>query len=236
MSFLKTIHNDTRGLTFLELMVVIAIFGMIAGVVLFNFKDFTGGVNLQNTSQEIALRIMQSQRYAISGNISGGAATTPSLSVRPTYGVYFDLNGTNSTAPFNSNIDPRKQFVFFVDGDGDGVFDRNTCGAGNAGTIECLDLITINSGDYISDICINEKSGTDTKCASTGDIDMPINITFKRPFPDAHFAGLDAVQGITSGGIPVIVDDMSIKVSSLRGLSKAIIIWTTGQISVESVN
>jgi hypothetical protein len=36
-------------------MVVIAIFGMIAGVVLFNFKDFTGGVNLQKLHHERVL-------------------------------------------------------------------------------------------------------------------------------------------------------------------------------------
>lgn len=229
IGWFKKIHTDTRGMTFLELMVVIAIFGMIAGVVLFNFKDFTGGISLQNTAQEIALRITQAQRYAISGNVARSTLSTTGNEVRPTFGVYFDsLDGSHSGVSFDSAITPDKQFILFADipPTDDGVFERNTCG--QAASTECLELVKINTGDFISDICANEKSngGVNATC----DIDMPVNITFSRPFPDAHF------DETYSGGIPVAVDDLEIKIQSIRGQSKTIIIWKTGQISVESAN
>lgn len=228
---IRIAHVDERGLTFLELMVVIAIFGIIAGVVLFNFKDFSGSISLQNTAQEVALRIVEAQRDAISGNI--GRGTAADATVRPTFGVYFDLAGADSTVPFNSAIPPNQQFALFTDLAGTGEFDRTTCSPGLGSTVECLDLVNINTGDAIEDICINEKSGNGHSCFyanpsdSAGNIGMPVNVTFVRPFPSAHFN----VQ--SQAGLPLSVDDLEIKIVSPRGQKKIVVLWATGQVSVE---
>jgi len=221
--------NLSAGLTFLELMVVISIFGIIAGVVLFNYKDFSGGVNIQNTAQEIALKVVEAQRYAISGNIfSSGGASSFGNDERPTYGIYFDLDqaSNGSQIPFDTGIDYNKQFVFYTDVPGGNLgFAGDDCNPQIA--TECIDLITINGSDYIEDICVNEKDpSSNSKCYSVGDLDMPVQVYFKRPFPDAGYLAL-------SSGSGVLVNDMEIKIASAQGFHRTIVVWATGQISVE---
>ena len=225
--------NFSAGYTFLELMVVIFIFGVIAGIVLFNYKDFTSGINIQNTSQEIALRIVQAQRYAISGNISNVGPSTLGTPIYPSFGVYFNLNTSAVPISFNSSIDSDKQFVFYTNFDSDYQFNETTCG--QAGSTECLDLVTINNGDRIEDICINKNNSSlpVQGCYSSGDIAMPVNIFFQRPFPDGHFIILDS--GSNEYAVSDI-GDIEIKVTSVQNISREIVIWSTGQVSVENSN
>ena len=51
------IRTYNQGLTFIELIVVLSIVSVIAGVILFKFSDFSNNITLQNLSQDIALRI-----------------------------------------------------------------------------------------------------------------------------------------------------------------------------------
>src|SRR5438045_1959211 len=73
MSLYKIFSNfqkkfrDARGVTFLELIVVISIFAIISTTVLLRFSIFSTSVSLQNLAQDIALKIEQAQNASING-------------------------------------------------------------------------------------------------------------------------------------------------------------------------
>ncbi len=121
--------HDSRGFTFVELIVVIAIFGILSSVVLFNYGNFNSAITLQNLAHDIALQIDQAQKTAISGQNN---VLLPSFSsspgpggFSPRYGVYFENPGSSV------NIDdPSKQFIYFTDlpDHYNGAYDKgNTC-------------------------------------------------------------------------------------------------------------
>ncbi len=215
MNFEYLKHNlkDSRGMTSLELVVVLMIFGVIASTVIFKFSSFSNNVALDNLAQDIALRVKQAQTNAIGGqyprlNTGGGTEqTAPTLSTwKPSYGVYFD------------KIINNKQFVFFLDRDNNKLYNtagETTCGIGDS---ECLDMITINTQEYISDICIGATCGTINHAS----------VVFTRPFPDA------TVYYNTGGGEILATSDLKIKIKNNDTdlATKVITVTPLGQISV----
>ncbi len=199
---------DSRGLTFLELIFVISIFGILSGVILFKFGDFTADVNFQNLAQDIALRITQAQRSAISGtenaNTYGG--------VVPSYGVYFEAD-PSATAANN------KHFVYFFDLGEDGLYDTfgPSCGGPLVAGAECIQDTTITTGAYISNICATNYNGQ--QCGYSG-----VNVTFKRPFPDARMRVLPMQ--------PSSPTEVQIELTSPTGAQKTIFINSVGHVEV----
>lgn len=210
--------KSSKGMTSLELIVVISIFAILASTVLFKFSTFSSGLALDNLAQDIALRVKQAQTNAISGqypklNTVGTVQTPPDSTWKPSYGVYFDKTGTNN-----------KQFVFFFDRN-NSVFSGNkiiddvapgvSCGIGDS---ECLDKITINTQEYISDICIGATCGTVNHAS----------VVFTRPFPDA------VVTYNTGGSDIIATSDLKIKIKNndTNVTTKVITVTPLGQISV----
>ena len=109
----------SRGMTYVELIVVLAIFGTMSSILLFRYGDFDKQISLQNTAQDIAIQIITAQKSAISGKIPnvGEAGSTiinnpvntnydPALPLwKPAYGVFL-------------NISDPSNFVYFIDVDG----------------------------------------------------------------------------------------------------------------------
>lgn len=194
------------GMTFIELVIVMGIFATISSIVLFNFTGFSTNVSVQNLAQDIALRIKNAQTAAISGKFNVGFIA-PNI---PAYGMYFDI-----TTPAN-----QKKFVYFADLDNDGFLTgQSACGTAGA---ECLEETTIQTGDIVEKLCLNEESGA-LNCGNPVD---NVFISFKRPFPDTIIRS-------TSSFLPSQINDAEIKVLSSKGTEKTIIIWPTGQVSVK---
>ena len=209
--------NFNRGMTFIELIVVLGIFAAMSGVILFNFGGFTSNVTLQNLANQIALQIKSAQTDAINGKESSifigpcfDNNGTQLPSCRPSYGVYFDAS--ISALPAN-----HKKFVYFADVDNNK--DYNTSGAcGSGGSIiECKSEIEINTSDVISKICVYNG----TTCSSSI---SPLSITFTRPFPDATFY---------QGSLVTTAKNVQIEITSAKGLQKHIVVWKTGQIEIK---
>src|SRR3990172_1973836 len=78
----------SKGMTFIELIVVIGIFATISGVVLFNFTGFTTSISLQNLANQIALQLKKAQTQALSGTGGGGTGLFFSPN-KPSYGIHF---------------------------------------------------------------------------------------------------------------------------------------------------
>ena len=144
-----------QGFTFVELIVVIAIFSIMAGIVIFNARDFGDSIALQNLAQDIALQLKKAQNDGSSGRFNIGFTGYPMSKI--SYGLQF--NTTEYT-----------QFSYFADLDNDGTLrSNNFCGTGG---YECIKIFSIPNGDKISNLCVNQGSS----CGLSS-----VDITFTRP-------------------------------------------------------
>jgi prepilin-type N-terminal cleavage/methylation domain-containing protein len=210
---LGSMFRDQRGLTFVEMIVVIGIFSVLAGVSLFSFSSFTNNITLQNVAQDVSLRIVEAQRGATSGYVSQIDSLSSNANYRPSYGVYFNILGTG--------LD---QFSLFIDlpisNDGRYAYEgqpNQNCPSG-----ECRSVTKFQNGYGIKKICLNQG----TICPST-----PITkayVRFERPYLDAK------LYYVLSGGSSSInYSDMEIELYSPKGLSSTIIVRSTGQVEVQ---
>lgn len=153
--------RKNAGYTFMELIVVISIFGIMSSVALLNFSDYTTQASLQNTAEDIALTIKQAQSASIAGKTYGDQDPT----FTPSYGLYFD-------------VDKPDQFIYFynnIDGGSEGY-------DGNA---EKIREIKITTSDMIDKLCVTDaNNGNSLDCGVT-----KMSVAFKRPFPDTIITG-----------------------------------------------
>lgn len=218
---MKKIQYNT-GFTFLELIIVIAIFAMISGVVLYNSRDFSKQVELENTAQEIALAIKEAQTKAVSGSINQNITLDQGEKVR--YGVMFSNVDSGNELSNASN-----QFAFFQDFDPAtiGYWGGGVCGA----TDECIDMYEITENVQITSVCVDVKA--EELGRGTMDCDLSesgVSIVFERPFPNAIITTPQGGSITSVGGR----QDVEITIQDKNGAqSKSIIVWSTGQLTVE---
>lgn len=112
-------------MTYIELIVVLAIFAVMTAVVVFNYTKFQGKVDTKNLASDIALKIVEAQKSALSGNFSAQSFG----SNKPSYGVYFNVSSSAN----------QKQFVYFADINNNNIYDE-----------AALNTISITKGDSIS--------------------------------------------------------------------------------------
>lgn len=168
--FKFVIRNCSRGMSYVELIVVLSIFSVLSGVAIYNYGDFQDKVDVKNLASDISSKIIEAQRSALTGSRPVGASPT----WKPTYGVYFD-----------PNTDP-KNFIYFVDTDSN----LSYLGGFNC-TGECLDKITIvKNNNYISRI--DTYSGV-----NPSQINSSLSILFRRPDSSAIF--VNSTGSVISG-------------------------------------
>jgi Tfp pilus assembly protein FimT len=160
--FQKNIHTSGQGFTLVEFIVIMSIFAIMVGVVMFNFSGFRSSVTMENLAQDIALSIRQIQ-------VSAGASQsvgTPDDEV--SRGIMF----VQSTAGFSFE----KEFILFQDDDGDGFYtDSNDT---------LIDRVSIQTNDVISSI----EQGIDSSCLESFSINSDVSILFKRYDTAANFS------------------------------------------------
>jgi len=151
--------KKNKGMTYVELIVVLSIFGIMSSIVLFNYNKFQAKVDIKNLANDIALKIVQAQKDAMSGKIQ-----STRFEIAPAYGVYF-------------NPTENKSFIYFADFSNDHIFNDGSCYG------ECLDNINITKGNTISEIeeCLTGD------CSSSASISSSLSITFTRPNSGASF-------------------------------------------------
>lgn len=223
-----SLPNINSGMTFIELVVVMGIFTAIAGTVLFNYRDFSDGVHLQNLAQEIALQGKRAQTLASQGRkpiLSSAQLQNPALIPADwvsSYGIAFrpQENPQSFIFYFNS-FDPNEEdsnarLLEFWD------FTTNYVGCGSQQESECVEEINITDGSYIEFICLNiEPQPT----CNTENLSLELHVSFTRPFLESYIVGDDY-------GTPV--SNAFVKISSRDGSQKRYIeFWSTGQISVQ---
>lgn len=102
------IRNCNKGMTYVELIVVLSIFAIMSSVILFNYSGFQAKVDIKTLASDIALKIVEAQKSAMSGKWDSNALP----GWKPAYGVYFDT----------SNSDEKKKFSYFADLNNDNFY------------------------------------------------------------------------------------------------------------------
>lgn len=197
------IHNSQKGMTYIELIVVLSIFSVMTSVVLFNYGGFQAKVDIKNLASDIALKIVEAQKSSLSGNLPPIAQQGQITSTwKPSYGIFLDRNYDN------------KSFVYFTDLDQNGFLANTTC----VGVSECLEQITIAKANYISNVTVFYPGGSSVILTN-------LHLTFKRPDSSAIIKSNGVV--LNSPIAYVQVD-----VVSPKGATAVIKIYPSGRIQV----
>src|SRR3989344_3755613 len=170
--------KKNRGMTYVELIVVLGIFSVMLSIAIFNYKKFQAKVDIKNLANDIALKLVEAQKFSISGKWNSAA----SASWKPAYGLYF-------------NVATSTKFVYFADLDNLNDCNAPQCTPPNYSIGgEVLDIINITKGNTISAIQ-SYVGATPTTIAN------PLSVSFKRPDSRAFFksngvllTGFDYVQ------------------------------------------
>lgn len=161
--------KTNKGMSYVELIVVLSIFALLSSVAVYNYGDFQSNVDMKNLASDIASKIVEAQKSALNGVLPGGVA--PFAAWKPSYGVSFDTSVANDSdgKPFNT------KFIYFVDLD-------------NAGNRETLETVNITKNNKISRI----DKCTENSCPPVdSDSISSLAVFFKRPDSSANFAGAE---------------------------------------------
>lgn len=204
---------DKKGFTLVELLVSVAIIGVITSVVVFNQQDFTDQVALSNTMSEISLQIREAQTYGVSVREFNTGTQEFNLG----YGVSFNINNT----PGLSN----SSYIYFADRpstSNNGTFDTpGSCLPGPSS--ECLSRVYLTRGNTITQLCALLSDNT---CPTVARLD----ISFFRPYPNARIIFFNNAGTI----VPFPTAQAGkIEITTPSGKVQNIVVYTTGQIAIE---
>jgi prepilin-type N-terminal cleavage/methylation domain-containing protein len=194
-----------RGMTYVELIVVLSIFAIMSSISIFSYGSFQGKVDVKNLVNDIALKAVQAQKSATFGELNSHSYIS---GWKPSYGVYFTLN-SNSLAD-------NKSFNYFSDLNNNAVYDDTSCTPSNLST-ECLEKITITRGNFISLITVYYQNSTNQ---SLNDV----SIIFTRPNSGAIFKSTSSL----SSGISYV----QLTVSSPKNYISKIRIYSSGRMEI----
>lgn len=180
-------------MTYVELIVVLGIFSIMASVALFNYKKFQGKVDLKNLANDIALRLVESQKNSISGKWNSAAGA----SWKPAYGMYF--NATTQT-----------KFVYFADLDNQNDCDSPNCSSPNYSIGgEVQDVINITKGNSISGLQVYGSGCTSPVTVTS------LSIVFKRPSSTPTISSSPA-SGCTISYVAINITSSQANVATIK--------------------
>ena len=222
-----------RGMTFLELIVVMGIFAAIAATVLFNHRDFSTNVSLQNLAQEVALQLKRAQTDAVSGrtpNLSDAQQQNInnliSLDWTPSYGI-----------AFNKTLHPGEFFYYFNRDDAGNDFldfydlatgSYSTGDCESLGDSECLEELRLPSNVVIDMICFDfNQIVPQGDCNDAGGVEREsAYVSFTRPRGNASIMEFDDESGDYAGNV-------FIRLSTGYGGQRYVTVWESGYISIK---
>ncbi|HEX8946811.1 MAG TPA: prepilin-type N-terminal cleavage/methylation domain-containing protein [Candidatus Paceibacterota bacterium] len=166
-------HTTQKGFTLAELLVVVAIIGVILAITVTGQNKFGSTALLTSTAYDMALSVRQAQVYGVSGRsgTSAGYGVDFQMSAPTTYRLFLDSYPASVTACHPAN--PNEPSDTPSTKTGDCVYTTSDSVVGEA---------QINNGIAITDFC-TYKSGA-SSCASGGTISQ-LDISFVRPSPEA---------------------------------------------------
>lgn len=116
----KKFCNLEAGMTYVELIVVLSIFSVLTSVVLFNYNDFQAKVDIKILANDIASKIIEVQKSALSGKLPPKekqdilVANKLFDQWKPSYGLYFNTSTTDIDTNVTPNIPFNKEIIYFT--------------------------------------------------------------------------------------------------------------------------
>ncbi|MEN9614164.1 MAG: hypothetical protein RLZZ347_471 [Candidatus Parcubacteria bacterium] len=215
----KSMPKFTTGFTLVELMVVVAIFGVLTTIVLYKNTDFNNSFLLTDVAYDVALTIRQAQVYGLNVKNSGKGTATQS-GFNSGYGVYLDVNTIlNNSLLFFADVFPDPSVSVPNPTSGNYSYD---------GQNELINTFALTKGYKISWFCATTTTGTDYCSNNAVNNLRKLAIVFVRPNPDAIITD-------NTGSVPPAVSYSSatIRITSPDGLkSKTVKVTTAGQINI----
>ena len=204
-------------MTYVELIVVLSIFATMTAIVLTNYNTFQAKVDVKILASDIALKIVEAQKDAMSGTMPP-APIQLFLNMsnwKPSYGVYFDPSDNN------------KIFISFADDNLNKFYPGGTptCTVISQCTCEpssgCLQVIGAPKNYTVSSID-GFKSG------ASSPITNPLSITFTRPGSNATFFDNDIDVTNSYDFIQITVSP-----SSSQNVKACIQVYPSGRVQIK---
>ena len=198
-----------EGFTLVELMVTVAVFGVVSSVILYNYSQFNTNILITNYAYDVGLSIRKAQVYGVS--VRQNVASSIQNDFSGSYGVHFDFTVTPVPA----------SFVFFSD------LPNGNPNHYDASTGEKLNEQFLPANYAFSNVC-GVVGGSGVKECSRGTPPLTyLDISFVRPEPDAIIESSNP-SSLTKG----YYQSAFICLKSPLGKYRKIIVQSTGQISV----
>ncbi len=207
-NFVKHFKKINKGMTYVELVVVLGIFSMMSTVVVFNYSKFQDKIDIKNLSSEIALKIVQAQKDASNGTLPSVAQRSGlSSSWKPAYGVIFDIATPT-------------QFVYLVDLDNSSTCNAatSTCSAPYAVGGEVSELLSITKGNTISAMSAVAPVGQ-SACPSLNRVSFWFTRSNSNPV-------------INTTNSCATISYIQLTISSKKGLTSNIKVYPSGRIQI----
>ncbi|MBC8464838.1 MAG: type II secretion system protein [Parcubacteria group bacterium] len=216
--------RNIAGFTLIELMVVVGIFAFMSGLILANYPRFNAQIILENTAHEVALEVRQAQNFGL-----GVRETSRGTGEYPAYGVYIpEIDGA---------LENKTKVYLYADVNNDQMYEGGDCIPGGG---ECIEVLTLRN-HHIAALCGDIKTdhpSADVFRTTDDVIDFntahplycnkdSIDVLFTRPNPDAF------PRSFIDGGSETTHNDIAMVVSTPRGNVRTVVVWSTGQITVE---
>jgi prepilin-type N-terminal cleavage/methylation domain-containing protein len=158
------IKEKQKGFSLIEMLVVIAIFGILTAIVVSGYSKFTNDTILTNMAYEMALSIREAQIYGIA--VSNRSDVD---SFENKFGINFYLKG---------GLDDTQVYHLFEDADGSNTYDGN--GSCSGSTDICQQEYGLQRNILIDEVFVN---------CSTVLADDELDIVFDRPNPEPIING-----------------------------------------------
>ncbi len=219
----KKNNKYSKGMTIIELIVVLSIFVIITTITIFNFGRYRSSESLNNLSDDIALAIRKAQSSATGSQLKSGSSSG--------YGVHF------TASEYTFGMASKKNFILFTDISPDKIYNytSNTiCASVPTESDECSEVLKINSSDVIESIYVSTTDVTDAQILSSTDSGS-LDIVFLRPNLNAFFCYKVVFSDpCTNSYGKNQISNIKIKISNnqTNGV-KYISVWNTGQINVQ---
>lgn len=152
--------NTRRGMTYVEIIVVLSIFSIMSGAVIYNYHAFQSKIDTKNLASDIASKIVEAQKSALSGKLPPDGGFDANW--KPSYGVYF----FRLTTPGG-----KTRFIYFKD------LDQNNRWSNNS---ETLQVVTLPKNIIINDIKVYPPLPDGLSIGN-----QPLYVTFSRPSSSA---------------------------------------------------
>jgi prepilin-type N-terminal cleavage/methylation domain-containing protein len=246
----KKIAERQAGFTLYELLITIGVVTIVMGIVLFNQSKFRTDIEVTNLAYRLALAVREAQVYSISVKQFGAGQNFDIP-----YGVHFNRDVPDAYILF-ADADGNGMYNYPSFDDGDNPENGEDMECENETGSECVQKTVIGRGNQIAGWCGILLSAEDPQECSLVGVASPdensepfqfLDIRFRRPNPDAMFKSYEngeyyeddthSTPGcLDNGGDPTPCDGWAICVVSPHAKRKQIVVYTTGQISVEEVD